>query len=428
MNNTVYDIVGIGIGPFNLGLAALCHPIKELKTIFFEQKPEFSWHEGIMIPNTTLQVSYLADLVTLADPSSKFSYLNFLRDQNRLMQFGIYEHNTITRSEYNRYCKWVCSKLQNLRFGVKVMNVQFNTDSETFRIEAGDECSDPIVCYAKHIVVGVGTVPRIPEVAKEYLGDNVIHSSQYLDYKRVITESKKIMLVGSGQSAAEIFYDLLNNSEYNRKNLSWLTRSDHFYSMEHNKLVYEMASPGYIDYFFDLDPSVKYLLLSQQGHLYKGINHHLINAIYDKLYNGFIEGGGYCASIRMSMALDAIIKINRDLRVTFRHRYLNKKYSEAADFIILATGYEYQCSSCLLGVKELFKTDEVNLLVINRNYSIDECEKIFVQNAEMHTHGFNAPDLSLGAYRNSVIINSICGRQHYPVDQDTTFQRFGLAS
>ncbi len=33
-NEIIYDVAGIGIGPFNLGLAALCNSIKNLKTIF----------------------------------------------------------------------------------------------------------------------------------------------------------------------------------------------------------------------------------------------------------------------------------------------------------------------------------------------------------------------------------------------------------
>ncbi len=51
-DTTIYDIAGIGIGPFNLGLAALSEPIKTLKTIFIEQKPAFSWHEGMLIPGS----------------------------------------------------------------------------------------------------------------------------------------------------------------------------------------------------------------------------------------------------------------------------------------------------------------------------------------------------------------------------------------
>lgn len=132
--NTIYDLAGVGIGPFNLGLAALSHPIADLSCIFLEQKSVFSWHEGMMIPGTTLQVPYLADLVTLADPSSKFSYLNFLRDQNRLLQFGIYDSGYISRTEYNRYCKWVSSKLDSLLFNHHVKDILYNEKDDLFEI------------------------------------------------------------------------------------------------------------------------------------------------------------------------------------------------------------------------------------------------------------------------------------------------------
>ncbi|MDQ7860073.1 SidA/IucD/PvdA family monooxygenase [Peribacillus frigoritolerans] len=35
---SIYDLVGIGIGPFNLGLAALLEKTPELNAVFFEKK------------------------------------------------------------------------------------------------------------------------------------------------------------------------------------------------------------------------------------------------------------------------------------------------------------------------------------------------------------------------------------------------------
>ncbi|MDI5788726.1 hypothetical protein PO124_10905 [Bacillus licheniformis] len=47
----------------------------------------------------------------------------------------------------------------------------------------------------------------------------------------------------------------------------------------------------------------------------------------------------------------------------------------------------------------------------------DSCKikTIFYSNGELHTHGVGAPDLGLGAYRNSVIINQLAGREVYTV-------------
>jgi lysine N6-hydroxylase len=69
MNSTkratdVYDVIGVGIGPFNLGLAALADSVPEINALFFERNESFNWHPGMLIEGTTLQVPFLADLVS----------------------------------------------------------------------------------------------------------------------------------------------------------------------------------------------------------------------------------------------------------------------------------------------------------------------------------------------------------------------------
>ena len=113
----VYDIVGIGIGPFNLGMAALADGIDNLECAFIDKQPEFNWHPGMMIPGTSLQVPFYADLVTVVNPQSKYSFLNYLRHKKRLFRFAIHENNFISRREYNNYCQWVAAQLTSLHFG-----------------------------------------------------------------------------------------------------------------------------------------------------------------------------------------------------------------------------------------------------------------------------------------------------------------------
>ena len=51
--------------------------------------------------------------------------------------------------------------------------------------------------------------------------------------------------------------------------------------------------------------------------------------------------------------------------------------------------------------------------------------RIRVLNAEEHTHGFVAPDLGMGAFRNAVVLNTVTGREVYPVETSIAFQQFG---
>jgi len=52
--------------------------------------------------------------------------------------------------------------------------------------------------------------------------------------------------------------------------------------------------------------------------------------------------------------------------------------------------------------------------------------KIFVANAELHSHGVATPDLGICAYRNASILNTILGREAYRLPKRTAFTSFAL--
>ena len=85
---TEHDVIGIGLGPFNLGLAALLDGVDGVSATFFDARPDFSWHPGLLLDGASLQVPFLADLVTLADPTSPHSFLNYLHTHDRLYKFN----------------------------------------------------------------------------------------------------------------------------------------------------------------------------------------------------------------------------------------------------------------------------------------------------------------------------------------------------
>ena len=87
--NRIYDFAGIGIGPFNLGLAAMSAPIKGLNAIFFDEHPRFSWHPGLLLDEATLQVAFYADLETLADAITCVDYYLESLEANKPIGDGI---------------------------------------------------------------------------------------------------------------------------------------------------------------------------------------------------------------------------------------------------------------------------------------------------------------------------------------------------
>lgn len=158
----MFDLIGIGVGPFNLGLAALMDDTPNLSSIFFDKEEGFNWHPGMLIEQSDLQVPFIADLVTFADPTSQYSFLNYVHKQNRLFQFFFYRRFDIPRREYNLYARWVSEQLGNCRFQSEVVAVFYNGNG--YEVKVKKTTTEEVSTYmAKHIVVGTGSIPLIPE-------------------------------------------------------------------------------------------------------------------------------------------------------------------------------------------------------------------------------------------------------------------------
>lgn len=427
MSDHTHDVIGIGLGPFNLGLAALAHDLEDVDGVFLESRDEFSWHPGMMLEGATIQVPFMADLVTMADPTSRFSFLNHLKQVGRLYPFYIREDFNPLRAEYDQYCRWVAEQLDTIRWGHEVTSVEQETDG-TYLVTARRVDGTSASLRARHVVLGIGTEPTVPPVA-EGLGGPVAHSAGYLDARADLQDRESITLVGSGQSAAEIYLDLLEGATEHGYHLTWITRSPRFFPMEYTKLTLEMTSPEYGRYFRDLPMERRDVLGREQRTLYKGISADLVDTIYDTLYRITVETGRPAPTTLLT---------NSELReaswdpttgrytLEVHHEEQDAAATVTSEGLVLATGYRPRTPDFLTPVADRIRRDARGRYDTGTDYSVDIDGRIFVQNAEEHTHSVLAPDLGMGAYRNSVIIRAITGREVYPVEERIAFQQFGV--
>ena len=94
--------------------------------------------------------------------------------------------------------------------------------------------------------------------------------------------------------------------------------------------------------------------------------------------------------------------------------------------LVFATGYESQVPSFLDPVRDRIRFDDQGRYAATSTFSVSDTDDVFVQNGEEHTHGFVAPDLGMGALRNSVILASVLGREVHPVEKRIAFQEFAI--
>lgn len=435
------DLIGIGIGPFNLSLAALADGVRDtVDATFYEQNPAFTWHPGLLLDGATLQVPFLADLVTLAQPASPWSFLSYLRTIDRLYPFYFSERFHIQRTEYDAYCRWVSEQLPTLRFGHQVDAVRWNHERNLFEVDYAQLDNDGEATalgrtYTRNIALGIGTTPHIPQPLQPLIDVPtvpVIHSSDYLHHREQLRGAGHVTVIGSGQSGAEIFLDLLRTRPPGAEKLHWLTRTEAFAPMEYSKLGLEHFTPDYTHYFHGLPEHTRSDLLPRQWQLHKGIDHDTIAAIHDELYRRTLHGGWPDTTLTPGVTVRTAGRVaTSKVELHLEHTQQGTRSRLDTDAVILATGYrERPIDQLLAGLDAYIRRDNTERPRIDQHHRIIMdpvvSGSLYVQNAQSHTHGVGTPDLGLAAWRSASILNHLTGKAVYPQPTRSAFTTFGL--
>ncbi|MGD7008675.1 lysine N(6)-hydroxylase/L-ornithine N(5)-oxygenase family protein [Metabacillus sp. 84] len=421
----MYDIAGIGIGPFNLSMAAMLEDVPEISAVFFDKNQEFVWHPGMLIEGTDLQVPFLADLVTFWNPKSQYTFLNYLHEQDRLYQFFFFRNFSIPRREYNDYASWASRKLESCRYGNEVESVVYNGDyyELTVASNGGRE-----TVQAKHILLGTGSVPLVPMKLDSVREDDVFHSMEYMFKEQALKEADSITVIGSGQSAAEIFHDLLKAQKEKKFELTWFTRSPEFLQLEAAKLAQEVFSPEYVEYFHKLDFEKRLSAQEDLGQLRNGIDQKTLTNIYELLYHRSVSGQQQKVTIQPLTEVQEIARIDDGYQLSCRQWQAEQNFTHRSAKVVLATGFKPYMPDWLEKMREEIEWEDEKRFKVYEDLRIAFKDKrenhLFTLTNIAHSHGTGATNLGLSVYRNKKIINRVLGEDRYKASGHPIFQQF----
>jgi lysine N6-hydroxylase len=431
LTTTEHDVVAIGCGPFNLGLAALASTVDDLDLAVLEERPELTWHRGMMFGDASMQVNFLADLVTLVSPSHPLSFLEYLHDMDRLYTFTVRENFFPSRREYEDYLRWAAARLSSVRFSHRVEEVHWDAGAERFVLHVVRGDGARLRMLARNLVLGIGTAPYVPDALADLPSSALLHTSDYLYRADDVAAAGKVTVVGSGQSGAEVVVDLLTRNLDGGPAVSWLTRTASFAPLDYTKMVLEMTTPAYMQYFHSLPEDVRDRLVGEQWQFYKGISTDTLEEVHELLYRRQLDHGLADVELRFGITVEAAEPdASGRVVLTCRHRDSGERFEHTTDLVVAATGYRNRAPAFLEPIDELFLRDGRGRHRVRLDHSVELAEgvggRVFVANAEVHSHGVSAPNLDIGAIRNATILNAITGRETYRLPKRSAFTSFDV--
>ncbi len=406
----IHKIIGVGAGPNNLSIFSLTKKISNEKFIILERNDSIKWHQGMMIDDATLQNNIAKDLVTLADPTSEYSILNYLHEKKRIYEF-ISNNNRFYRREYEDYLRWVAGKLNNIKYDEDVYSIK---DNDCYY----EITTTKDVYKAYNVCVAVGRKEYVPESFNDAVDNEIIfHSCNYI-YKKKTLKDKNILIVGGGQSAAEIFLDLIKG-DCIPKSITWVSRRYNLLQINESCFDNYLYTPNYVSYFLSLDKEVKDFLLKYQKMTSDGINPETLDEIYAFLYkNKLMNKNKIEVNFHLSSEVIFENSTKYNVNVIVKNNITKGERAVTVDATILCTGYVQNKMPDIL--KEVsFSSANYDEFIYNNDSSVKENKngKIYLINAGVNNFGISDPNISLCAWRSSVIVNSIFGQEIYKTPQ-----------
>lgn len=438
-----FDLICVGFGPASLAIAIALHDATSHsqkgysgfyvpKVCFLEKQLSFRWHAGMLLPGSKMQISFLKDLATLRDPTSKFTFLNYLKSKNRLVQFTNLSTFLPTRMEFEDYLRWCADHFsdcvnygQEVRRIKPIRSIQHKSKVDLFAVESHDLVSGKKVSRrARHVVIAIGGRPTLPAPFHQ-LHSRVIHSSSYCsDIPRILPSRQApytIAVVGSGQSAAEIFNDLPTRYPNSRTTLA--IKDIALRPSDDSPFVNEIFNPERVDEFY-LRPEAQRAesLESNRSTNYGVVRLQLLEEIYNILYQQRVrepDEQAWQHRILPSRKVTEVQDSPAGLRLTLEkvHSVKNEEpeFLEV-DAVIVATGYSRDAHEDMLKELEHLKPNKPGEWHVRRNYKIDfnnelvdQDAGIWLQGANESSHGISDTLLSILATRSGEIVDSIFG-------------------
>jgi len=421
-----YDVLGIGFGPGNLSLAiAIEEGAPELSAHFLEAQQNLVWQGGMMLDGSNIQNHPCRDLVSLRNPRSRYSFLNYLFENDRLIEHLNLPMEFPLRKEYAQYIGWVTKHFAHqVDFGVRAAALAVVDRDGTRVFEA--TTVDGATYQGRTLVLAPGRTPYVPAQFDGVRSPRVVHLTGYLHQLRELDASpRNVAVIGGSQSAVELTLDLAKRFPKAR-----VTNYVHSYSLrskDNSPFSEEGYFPDFTEYYFKVDRRSKkaldaYMRPTNYSSADSDVLHELYIMVYEQRLDGaqrvFVQGNSLVSAVTVN---------ENTVRLEIDEVHTHQRTVDEVDLVVLATGFrdlgpserQERFPALLADVIDRFHFDEHGYLMINPDYSLEPVEDttpaVFLNGLCESTHGIgDSGSFSLLSLRAAAVLDGL--RKQVPVD------------
>ncbi len=425
VNGDLYDVIGIGFGPANIALAIAMEEAQfSGRCLFLERNTKTEWQPQMLLSGSDIQNNPCRDLVTPRNPRSRYTFTNFLFENNRLFEHLNLGLEFPLRREFAEYVQWVASFFSHqISYGrsVKKLTLVNHHNEKYYRIETDKN----EVYFSRSVVVAPGRTPMIPTVFEKAHPHRVFHLTRYLKTLHQLNEQKplnRIVVVGGSQSAVEIILHLRQN--YPNADIINIQRAYGFRLKDTSPFSDHVYFPEFVDYYFNASASGK-KRLNQQLHFtnYSAADKDVIHQLYMSMYEDKLQGKTP-VKIWSCQEILNYSEDEHDCQLQIREVNTGEQLTlDNIDGIVLATGFrnfgngenDELCPPLMTDLYPLLaKNNDGGFVKLERDYSLksasaqEQLPPLFLNGLCESSHGYgDAGSFSLLSLRSQEILQSL---------------------
>jgi L-ornithine N5-monooxygenase len=410
--NGILGVIGVGFGPSNLGLAIALEEHNEksgtqaISAQFLESKTEFGWHTDMLIPGTTMQISFLKDLASQRNVRSRYTFLNYLTERGRLSEFINHQTFFPTRLEFHDYLEWAAERVDaTVHYGTRAVAVRDEGDCLAVDVEGAQNTT----LRARAVVLAGGLHPQLPggvvETPRQFHNHGLLTKIAELPS---ITHNR-FVVVGAGQSAAEVT-DYLHTT-YPDAEVHGVFAKYGYSPADDSPYANRVFDPAAVDDFYTADPNVRQRLIDyHRATNYSCVDLPLIETLYAREYAERVAGRRRLY-FHGASGVQSVTEDDGGVRVLIEHHPTKATETLVCDAVVYATGFSPMSLPDILGDlcdSAVYAADGPG---VERDYRLRTSREIpgsiYLQGGTEHTHGLSSSLISNIAVRCGEIVESI---------------------